>query len=118
MIQFRCWYCRKLYSVANYRVGERLTCTCTRPVRIPKNSGGSSRVRTIGDWLIEVILCGGGGAVLGACLGVFIISRVGGFGFRFELLIGLTLAGFVIGTLGGVRGIEWIGRKIRDREQS
>jgi hypothetical protein len=21
MIQFRCWYCRKLYSVANYRVG-------------------------------------------------------------------------------------------------
>jgi len=126
MIQFRCWYCRKLYSVANHRVGERLTCTCTRPVRIPKYSGGSSRVRTIGDWLIEIVLCGGGGAFLGACLAVFILSRTTGgavladvaVGWSLYVLVGLPLLGFVIGTFGGVRGIEWIGRKIRDREQS
>ena len=67
MIQFRCWFCRKLYTVADYRVGERINCTCNRPVQVPKTSGGASRVRTLGDWLIEIVLCGGG-EFLGACL--------------------------------------------------
>ena len=124
MIQFRCWYCRKTYRVADHRLGERIVCTCQRTVRVPKKSGGNSRIRTIGDWLIETILCGGGGAFLGALLGVFILSR-----FRFassgflcsagvEFVVGLALVGFVVGTAGGIRGIEWIGRKMRDREQS
>ncbi len=93
-----------------------------RTIRVPKRSGGNCRVRTLGDWLIEMVLCGGGGAFLGACLAVVIISR-----FRFlispdlgggYLVAGLTLLGFLAGTFGGVRGIEWIGRKIRDRENS
>jgi hypothetical protein len=121
MIQFRCWHCRKLYQVADYRVGERITCSCKRPVLIPRKSGGSSRVRTLGDWLMETVLCGGGGAFLGACLAVVIISRFPVpifFWTRWDLLLVLTAAGFLIGMFAGVRGIEWLGRRIRDRENS
>lgn len=126
MIQFRCWHCHRVYRVADTRTGERLNCGgCTRTICVPKQNGDNSRVRTLGDWLIEMVLCGGGGAFLGACLAVVIISR-----FRFlivngpdsnagtYLLGGLTLLGFLAGTFGGVRGIDWIGRMIRDRENS
>jgi hypothetical protein len=116
MIQFRCWHCHKMYRVADDRVGERITCSCQRPVRVPKNSGGSSRVPSVGDWLIEVVLCDGGGAFLGACLAVVIISRFPipiFFWTRWDLLLVLTLGGFVVGTIAGVRGLEWLGRRIR-----
>jgi hypothetical protein len=121
MIQFRCWHCHRLYRVADYRVGERITCTCQRPVRVPKRRGGSSRVRRIGDWFIEIVLCGGGGALLGACLAVVIISRFPipiSFWTRWDLLIVLTVFGSLVGTFAGVGGIEWLGRRIRDREDS
>jgi hypothetical protein len=121
MIQFRCWPCHKLYRVADYRVGERIACSCKRPVRVPKRSGGSSRVRSLGDWLIEIVLCGGGGAFLGACLAVVIISRFPVpiiFWTRWDLLIVLTIFGFLVGTVTGIRGLEWLGRRIHEREDS
>ena len=65
MIAFRCWYCGKRYAVAEARVGERLTCTCRHPLRVPKRNGGNSRVKTATDWLVEVLVYGGGGAFLG-----------------------------------------------------
>jgi hypothetical protein len=32
------------------------------------------------------------------------------------LVAGLTVVGFLAGTLGGERGVNWIGRMIRERE--
>jgi hypothetical protein len=121
MIQFRCWFCNKRYAVADQRAGERMMCTCARPVRVPKQNGGSSKVRTATDWVVEIILCGGGGALLGACLAFVIISRIQLPAIllgRWYLLAGLTLVGFLVGAFGGMRGLDWIGRKIRDRENS
>ena len=57
--------------------------------------------------------------MLGFGLGLLIVGQVGGRVRRAWLIIvGLTLAGFLIGGFGGERGINWIGRMIRDREQS
>lgn len=119
MIQFRCWYCNKCYRVPEERIGTRLVCTCGNALGVPKRSGGKCRIKTLLDWIIEITVYGGGGAVLGAGLGILILSQIGRFGIRYgswEMLAACTLAGFLFGTLGGERGIEWIGRKIRDRE--
>jgi hypothetical protein len=42
------------------------------------------------------------------------LFRLGG---RWESIAALTLAGFVLGVLGGERGINWVGRLIREREE-
>src|SRR5262245_10183435 len=75
MIQFRCWYCRRRYSLPESRIGERLTCSCTRRLRVPKRSGGSSRTKTAVDWLVEALVYGGGGALLGLGLALLVISQ-------------------------------------------
>ena len=36
---------------------------------------------------------------------------------RWELIAGLTAAGFLAGTFGGERGVNWVGRMIRSREE-
>jgi hypothetical protein len=125
MIAFRCWYCGKRYAVAESRVGERITCTCRHLLRVPKRSGGNSRVKTAVDWLVEVVVYGGGGALLGCGLAFVILSqlprlmvRTGGMleaGWAF--VGGLTLLGFLFGALGGERGVNWVGRMIRAREE-
>ncbi|HZY84205.1 MAG TPA: hypothetical protein VFE78_05210 [Gemmataceae bacterium] len=124
MIAFRCWYCNKRYTVAEARVGERITCTCRYALRVPKRNGGNSRVKTPTDWLVEVVVYGGGGALLGCGLAVLILSQLprlmgrgGLFEFAWALVGGLTLLGFLFGTFGGERGINWVGRMIRDREE-
>src|SRR5437763_15934724 len=112
MILFRCWKCHRKYTKADDRVGEQFVCGgCQNTIRVPKKSDGNSRVRTLGDWLIEVVVCGGGGAVLGGGLGLFIVSRAqfmivqAGWG----IIAGLALFGFLLGALGGVRGLDLIG---------
>src|SRR3954470_20689765 len=119
MIQFRCWFCNKRYAVAEARVGERLTCSCSRLLRVPRRSGGNCRVKTAGDWAAETVVYGGGGALLGFGLAVFLLSRLGGFGggrTGWTLVAGLTLLGLLVGLFGGERGVVWVGRMIRDRE--
>jgi hypothetical protein len=120
MIQFCCWYCGKSYVVAEKRVGERLRCTCRNTLRVPRRTGGNSRVKTLADWAVEAVVYGGGGALLGLGLGVLILSQAGRlFGFLVDgwMFVGaFTAAGFLFGLLGGERGINWVGRKIRDRE--
>ena len=124
MIAFRCWYCGKRYAVAEARVGERLTCTCRHPLRVPKRNGGNSRVKTATDWLVEVLVYGGGGAFLGCGLAFLILSQLPRLTGRGTGLLevgwafvgGLTLLGFLFGALGGERGINWVGRMIRERE--
>ena len=119
MILFRCWYCGKRYMISEARVGERITCSCKHLLKVPKTSGGRSKVLRPVDLLIESVVYGGGGALLGLGLGLLIVSRVplfrlGGGG---KAIVGLTLAGFLAGTLGGERGVNWVGRMIRSREE-
>jgi hypothetical protein len=116
MILFRCWYCNKTYSVAERRVGERLTCTCRQLLRVPARSGGNSRVRTVTDWLVEATVYGGGGTLLGGGLGVLTLGRVVGLRRGWLLIAGLAAAGFLAGVFGGERGVNWVGRMIRERK--
>ena len=119
MILFRCWYCGKKYGVADARVGERITCSCKHLLKVPKTTGGRSKVLRPVDLLIESVVYGGGGALLGLGLGLLIVSRIPLFRLtgRWELIAGLTIAGFLAGTLGGERGVNWVGRMIRSREE-
>ena len=119
MISFRCCSCGKHFTLADNRIGELLTCSCDQHLRVPRVSGGNARYRTWGDLFIELFVYGGGGAVLGFGLGVLLASQVWpGVRKMWVIVAGLTLLGFLIGTLGGERGINYIGRLIRDREQS
>lgn len=118
MIQFRCWYCNKCYAVADARARERFACSCGRRVRVPRRSGGSSRARSPTDWVVEVVVYGGCGALLGFGLGVLILSRIPIFRKTKELVIGLTVLGFLAGTLFGEAGLNWVGRRIREREEA
>jgi hypothetical protein len=122
MIRFRCWYCGRRYAMPEKRVGENLVCGCERRLRVPRRNDGSSRARTLADWCVELTVYGGGGALLGFLLAVVILSRLrlvlpfrSGGGW---LIVGCTLAGFLAGGLGGERGVNWVGRLIREREQS
>ena len=125
MIAFRCWYCGKGYIVPERRVGERINCTCRHVLRVPKRDGGNSRVKTPTDWLVETVVYGGGGALLGCGLAFLILSqlpRLMGRGLvpleaAWALVGGLTLLGFLFGAFGGERGVNWVGRMIREREE-
>ena len=119
MILFRCWYCGKRYAVAEARAGERLTCSCKHLLRVPKQSGGRTKVLRPVDLLIESVVYGGGGALLGLGLGLLIVSRVPFFrlGGGGRLIAALTVTGFLAGTFGGERGVNWVGRMIRSREE-
>jgi hypothetical protein len=119
LIKFRCWYCNRRYSMSDERIGNRFTCSCERELRVPKRSGGRCRVKSPVDWLVEAVVYGGGGALLGFGLSMLILSRwrgVAGLEWTGWLVAGHTLFGFLIGALGGERAIDWLGRSIRDRE--
>jgi hypothetical protein len=120
VITFRCWYCGRRYAVAESRTGERLACSCKHDLKVPKRSGGRCKVRRPVDWLVESVVYGGGGALLGFGLGLLIVARLPLFrvGGHWETVAGLTAAGFLFGVLGGESGINWIGRRIREREES
>jgi hypothetical protein len=119
MIQFRCWYCHRRYAVEGRRAGESFACSCKHLLRVPRRSGGNCRVKSAVDWLVEGVVYGGGGALLGLVLALLLLSQVPGAALvrRGWLLIpGLTLAGFLFGLLGGERGVNWVGRQLRERE--
>jgi hypothetical protein len=123
MIAFRCWYCNRAYRMPESRIGERITCACKYLLRVPKRSGGSCRVKSLVDRLVEAVVYGGGGGLLGLGLAILILSQAGRFGIlaRVEETLlftaGLTAGGFLFGLLGGERGINWIGQLIRHREE-
>jgi hypothetical protein len=119
MIQFRCWYCNRRYSVADNRAGDRLTCGCQRKVRVPAHSGGNSRVRTAVDWLVETVVYGGGGALLGFGLAILLLAKLRYLAPVLDgwtAILVLTAVGFLAGFLGGERGVNWVGGMIRARE--
>lgn len=118
MIIFRCWYCNKAYSVSEERIGTTLNCTCKHTIRIPKKNHGPTRIRKPVDFLVETLVYGGGGGLLGASLGVWLSAEIPWIlGGRKKLVLTLALMGFLIGFFGGERGINWIGRMLRDREE-
>jgi len=126
MIDFRCWYCNRRYSVVEKRVGQRITCGCQYALRVPKRSGGRCRVKTLTDWVVETVVYAGGGAFLGVGMGLLICTQVvARFGQMSALYVPtisicgvLGLVGFLAGLFGGERGMNWLGRLIRAREEA
>lgn len=117
MIEFRCWYCNKKYLVPEDRIGQRRRCRCGRRIKVPRYDGGSSRARTLGEWLIEAGIYGGGLSLL--CMAVACGLAGRGFGPRlvsvyFVLICGTV--GFLAGAFGGERVIDWVGQRIRNWE--
>lgn len=117
MILFRCPSCGKNYSVANERIGELLMCGCKQDLKVPRRSGQSAKYRTWSALFIETLIYGGGGAMIGLLFGIVLVSQIPTFRTGKYVIAVLTFAGLLVGTFGGERGINWIGRKIRDREQ-
>jgi hypothetical protein len=122
MIKFRCPCCNRLHQAASNKIGTRLLCSCQETLRVPARSWESARYRSVGDRLIEISVYGAGGAFLGVCLGLLclrLVFRLGSMGlWWWGFLAGCAALGFVAGGLGGERGIEWIGRMIRDRDDA
>lgn len=120
MIIFRCWYCDKTYAVAPERIGTTLTCTCKNLLRIPKRNHGRCRIRKPLDYTVETLVYGGGGGFLGFGLGLLIVARLPWFvyGGRRRFILVCTLVGFCAGFFGGEAGVNWLGRRIREREES
>lgn len=119
-ISFRCWYCNRGFLVEAGRVGEVLRCGCGHRVRVPRQSGGRSRYRSATDWLVEGLVYGVGGAMLGFGLAVALAGQflpIPVPGVRRLVLAGLTTAGFLAGLFGGEPAINWMGRRIRERSE-
>src|SRR5437879_2951218 len=98
MIQFRCWYCNK--HLARPTVGERFMCACGHQLRVPPRNFGNSRSKSLTDWLVEALVYGGGGALLGLGLALAMLAVFVRVGFRMVgiwggavLIPALTLAG-------------------------
>jgi hypothetical protein len=116
VIQFRCWFCNRAYVKPDDQIGTRFECGCGRRAKVPKRSGGSSKVRSPLDWLIETLVYGGTGALVGFVLSIAIFARIPLVRRPLEVTIALTAFGLLAGALFGERGINWIGQKLRDRE--
>ena len=116
MIQFRCWFCNRAYYKPDEQAGTKFACGCGRRVKVPYRSGGSSKTRTPTDWLLETLIYGGACALIGFVLSIAIFSRIPVFRRPVEVTVAVTVFGLLVGALFGERGINWIGQKLRDRE--
>ncbi len=116
MIYFRCWYCNRAIVKPDELAGKRFACSCGRRAKVPRRSGGSSKVRSLSDWLVESLVYGGAGALVGFMLSVMIFTRIPLVRRPIEVTIAMIAFGLVVGTLFGERGINWLGQKLRDRE--
>lgn len=118
MISFRCWFCGRAYLKAEEQARSRLDCTCGRRLKIPRRSGASSKAFSLSEWLVEALIYGGAGALVGFALSIAVLSRLWVFRRPSEVILVATAFGFVVGALFGERGINWIGQKLRDRENA
>lgn len=122
MTPFRCWQCNRAFYVDDARRGERFDCPgCKHRLKVPHRPNGSSRARSLTDWVVEVVVYGGCGGLLGFGLGVLVVSRLPLFRRSEEaalLVAGLTAAGLLAGAVFGEAGVNWVGRRIRSREEA
>ena len=116
MISFRCWFCNRAYAKPDEQAGTRFECGCGRRAKVPKRSGASSKTRSLTDWLLEALIYGGACALIGFALSIAIFARLPFVRRPAEIVVACTLFGLVVGALFGERGINWIGQKLRDRE--
>lgn len=116
MIVFRCWFCNRSYARPDGQGGTRFECGCGRRVKVPRRSGGSSKARSLTDWLLEALVYGGACALIGFALSVAVFARIPLVRRPAEVVAAFTLFGLVVGTAFGERGINWLGQKLRDRE--
>jgi hypothetical protein len=116
VIQFRCWFCHRAYVRPDEQARTHFECSCGRRAKVPKRSGGSSKVHSLLDWLVESAVYGGAGALIGFVLAIAIFSRIPLVRRPSEVTIAFTAFGLLAGALFGERGINWIGQKLRDRE--
>ncbi len=116
MILFRCWFCNRSYAKPDDQVGVRFACGCGRRVKVPKRSGGPSKALSLTDWLLESLVYGGACGLIGFALSIAIFARLPFVRRPVEIVAAFTLFGFAVGTLFGERGVNWIGQKLRDRE--
>jgi hypothetical protein len=120
---YRCPSCGKRSTVPEARSGERVTCACKERLRIPKKSGDAWKDKRLVDRLVEFAVYGVGGGLLGFLFALFVLTRLfmvylrAGTSDGLYLIAGCTVAGLLLGGLGGEPAINWIGRQIRSREQ-
>jgi len=118
MIEYRCWYCNRRHGAPRDCIGRQVACHCGYLLRVPRQSGGSCRVKTLLDWLVEAVVYGGAGGLLGLGMDALLASRV-----RFWLFIdhrvalltlaAIPLAGFLFGFLGAGRAVGWLAQRSR-----
>ncbi|MFM8272118.1 MAG: hypothetical protein ACKODX_07245 [Gemmata sp.] len=116
MISFRCWFCNRGFLKPTAQAGAKFECSCGRRVQVPGRSGKSSKPLAIGDRLLEALIYGGACALIGFALSVAVFARLPFVRRPTEIVIAFTLCGLAVGTICGERGINWIGQKLRDRE--
>jgi hypothetical protein len=117
MILFNCWYCNRRHTATEAQIGEKRSCGCGRMVRVPSRGGGPSTCKSVTEVLIERLVYGLGGGLIGLILGLVIAHEVATFRTWLYYIGALTVTGLVAGALGGEAGINWIGRKMRQREE-
>jgi hypothetical protein len=116
MIQFRCWFCNRAFLKPDEQAGKKFECGCGRRAKVPKRSGGSSKTRSLTDWIVETLIYGGACAVFAFGLSFVTITRVPFFRRDFTPVLVATLVGLFAGALFGERAINYIGQKLRDHE--
>jgi DNA-directed RNA polymerase subunit RPC12/RpoP len=116
MIHFRCWFCNRAFLMDADRTGARLRCrNCGARLKVPREAGGSSKYTSVTDRVVESLVYGGAGAVIGFVVWLLTFGRIPGVRRRWEILAALVGFGLVVGVVFGERGIGWIGQKFRDR---
>src|SRR5262249_21980912 len=113
------WKCRRKHAKPVDKIGTQFKCSCDYDLRVPTKDDGNCRIKTVGDYVIEAVLCGGGGALLGFLLGAVIVSRIWLFDYWISvwLIAILTISFGLVGFVGGERAIDVIGDMIRRQEQ-
>jgi hypothetical protein len=118
MILFHCWFCNRMFLEPPKRAGARFRCSCGRRVKVPKRSGGSSKIVAGADRLIEALVYGALCAAFALGFSFSAVSRSALFRANFTPLLVVTGGGFLVGALFGERALNYFGRKVRDRESN
>jgi hypothetical protein len=117
MIHFRCWYCNRRYLYQEKEAGLRFACSCGQRLKVPRRSGENCRCKGPADFLVEFAVYGFGGAAVGLLAGFILVAKVFAFGFEWLVPVGLGVIGFLVGGLGGERGINWLGSALRRQDR-
>lgn len=118
MIQFRCWYCNRYFRRPDSETYTAVPCRCGHTLRVPKRSWRSCKPWSFTNWLVCAVAYGGGCGLLGLCVGFLLALKAGPLALAhpvgWALIAAPALVAGSIGVLFGERGVNWVGRFIRD----